>query len=327
VENKVPSKTCQLASLLRGDIAAAHRNAVKQVSLVAGANTTSAHVLGSQNTTQNVLVKKTVESQKDTFGSSGGLKPTAGRNSADASTSGIQGTKLQQAPISVISQAVPASLTPKHSVILVNQEGNKVPGIQLPCKTVDSSALVQCSGPVMLTSSSKTTIAGGSSSSTVTSASINLVKQQIAAKSDLSSGLVAGSKEQVKTVIAKIGGQTLLLQLPVSESGTPNKSVEVPKVNKVVSKLAGGPSNAALIESLKKQAAEKEANLIAKARLSYKERKLGLLVNVDDPQEKRIHKWKKRSPEDRVLMYSQKYLQDCIEAWADITPLWYVFLL
>lgn len=325
VENKVPSKTCQLASLLRGDIAAAHRNAGKQVSLVAGVNATSAQVLSSQSTTQNVLVQKTVESQKDTFASNGGLKPTAGRNMADASTSGNQGTKLQQTPVSVISQTIPKSM---HSVILVNQEANKVPAIQLPCKTVDSSALTQCSGPVMLTSSTKTTIAGGSPSSTLTSASINLAKQQVAGRSDLSSGLVAGSKEQLKTVIAKIGTQTLLLQLPVSESGTLNKPVEVPKVNKVVSKLAEAPSNAALIESLKKQAAEKEASLIAKARLSYKERKLGLPVSTDpqtDTQEKKIHKWKKKSPEDKLLKFSQKSLQDSTEPVKDVVPLWYVF--
>ncbi|XP_062617368.1 YEATS domain-containing protein 2-like [Saccostrea cucullata] len=323
VENKIPSKTCQLASLLRGDIAAAHRNAVKQVSQATESNTTSTQVLTSQRTTpQNFLVPVTVGAPKDTPTSVVGIKPALVKNSEDASTSGHQGIKLIQTPINVLPQAVPVSVPPKtmHSVILINEDAKKVPGIQLPSKNISDSHSTQNSEKVMLTSSVKTTAARLTPSTNLTNASVNLTKQ-VSKTNDLPAGQVTGGKEQVKTVIAKIGMQTLLLQLPVSDSEAVNKSQEVSKVNKQVPKKVGIPSNAALIESLKKQAVEKEKKLKEAARLSYIDRKLGLPVKMGDSQEKRIHKWKKKTPAEKLLTSSQKLLQDDPTPVKDIEPL------
>ncbi|XP_061182980.1 YEATS domain-containing protein 2-like [Saccostrea echinata] len=322
VENKIPSKTCQLASLLRGDIAAAHRNAVKQVSLVTGSNTPSTQVLTSQSTTHNVLVPVTGGSPKDTPTSGVGIKQTIVKNSGDASTSGTQGIKLIQTPVNVPPQAIPISVTPKtmHSVILINEDTKKVPGIQLPSKTISGSLSTQKSEKVMLTSSVKTTAARMSPSTNLTNATVNFTKQ-VSKTSDLPTGQVSGGKEQVKTVIAKIGMQTLLLQLPVSDSEAVNKSPEVSKVNKPAPKKAEIPSNAALIESLKKQAVEKEEKLKEAARLSYMDRKLGLPIKMADSQEKRIHKWKKKTPEEKLLSFSKKLLQDDPLPVKDIDPL------
>ena len=317
LENKIPSKTCQLASLLKGDISAAHRNAVKQVSLVTGVNTTSAQVLASQNMTQNILVQKTSESPKDVSSSSGGVKIS--KNSADTSTSGNQAIKLQQSTVGVLPQAISISAPSKtmHSVILVNQDVSKVPVFSQPSRTVSSALSTLVSETVGLGSSLRSVTAGGPSSTALTTASAHLTKQQITKSADNSN--VLGGKEPMKTVIAKIGTQTLLLQLPVSDSGIVNKPVEVPKQSKLPLKKPEVPSNAALIETLKKQAAEKEAQMQAAARLSYRERKLGCPVILPASDEKRIHKWKKKTPEEALL--GVRRFQDDLEPVKPVNPL------
>lgn len=317
LENKIPSKTCQLASLLKGDISAAHRNAVKQVSLVTG----SAQVLASQNTSQNILVQKTVVSSKDISNSNGGMRTV--KNSGDASVSGDQGVKVQQTSVGMLPQTIPISAPSKtmHSVILVNQDISKVPVNAHPSRSINHSVSAQCAETVMLSSSVRYSSVPSSSATTVATAPANTAKQQTVRPGDSLSGFVAGSKEPMKTVIAKIGTQTLLLQLPVSDSGTMNKPVDPPKASKPPVKKVEVPSNAALIETLKKQAAEKEAKMKAAARLSYMERKLGVPVRMDSKDEKRIHKWKKKTPPEEKLLGLARYQEEDLGPVKAVDPL------
>lgn len=321
LENKIPSKTCQLASLLKGDISAAHRNAVKQVSLVTGVNTTSAQVLASQNTSQNILVQKTVVSSKDISNSNGGMRTV--KNSGDASVSGDQGVKVQQTSVGILPQTIPISAPSKtmHSVILVNQDISKVPVNAHPSRSINHSVSAQCAETVMLSSSVRYSSVPSSSATTLATAPANTAKQQTVRPGDSLSGFVAGSKEPMKTVIAKIGTQTLLLQLPVSDSGTMNKPVDPPKASKPPVKKVKVPSNAALIETLKKQAAEKEAKMKAAARLSYMERKLGVPVRMDSKDEKRIHKWKKKTPPEEKLLGLARYQEEDLGPVKAVDPL------
>lgn len=321
LENKIPSKTCQLASLLKGDISAAHRNAVKQVSLVTGVNTTSAQVLASQNTSQNILVQKTVVSSKDISNSNGGMRTV--KNSGDASVSGDQGVKVQQTSVGILPQTIPISAPSKtmHSVILVNQDISKVPVNAHPSRSINHSVSAQCAETVMLSSSVRYSSVPSSSATTLATAPANTAKQQTVRPGDSLSGFVAGSKEPMKTVIAKIGTQTLLLQLPVSDSGTMNKPVDPPKASKPPVKKVEVPSNAALIETLKKQAAEKEAKMKAAARLSYMERKLGVPVRMDSKDEKRIHKWKKKTPPEEKLLGLARYQEEDLGPVKAVDPL------
>lgn len=321
LENKIPSKTCQLASLLKGDISAAHRNAVKQVSLVTGVNTTSAQVLASQNTSQNILVQKTVVSSKDISNSNGGMRTV--KNSGDASVSGDQGVKVQQTSVGMLPQTIPISAPSKtmHSVILVNQDISKVPVNAHPSRSINHSVSAQCAETVMLSSSVRYSSVPSSSATTLATAPANTAKQQTVRPGDSLSGFVAGSKEPMKTVIAKIGTQTLLLQLPVSDSGTMNKPVDPPKASKPPVKKVEVPSNAALIETLKKQAAEKEAKMKAAARLSYMERKLGVPVRMDSKDEKRIHKWKKKTPPEEKLLGLARYQEEDLGPVKAVDPL------
>lgn len=321
LENKIPSKTCQLASLLKGDISAAHRNAVKQVSLVTGGNTTSAQVLASQNTSQNILVQKTVVSSKDISNSNGGMRTV--KNSGDASVSGDQGVKVQQTSVGILPQTIPISAPSKtmHSVILVNQDISKVPVNAHPSRSINHSVSAQCAETVMLSSSVRYSSVPSSSATTLATAPANTAKQQTVRPGDSLSGFVAGSKEPMKTVIAKIGTQTLLLQLPVSDSGTMNKPVDPPKASKPPVKKVEVPSNAALIETLKKQAAEKEAKMKAAARLSYMERKLGVPVRMDSKDEKRIHKWKKKTPPEEKLLGLARYQEEDLGPVKAVDPL------
>lgn len=321
LENKIPSKTCQLASLLKGDISAAHRNAVKQVSLVTGVNTTSAQVLASQNTSQNILVQKTVVSSKDISNSNGGMRTV--KNSGDASVSGDQGVKVQQTSVGTLPQTIPISAPSKtmHSVILVNQDISKVPVNAHPSRSINHSVSAQCAETVMLSSSVRYSSVPSSSAMTLATAPANTAKQQTVRPGDSLSGFVAGSKEPMKTVIAKIGTQTLLLQLPVSDSGTMNKPVDPPKASKPPVKKVEVPSNAALIETLKKQAAEKEAKMKAAARLSYMERKLGVPVRMDSKDEKRIHKWKKKTPPEEKLLGLARYQEEDLGPVKAVDPL------
>lgn len=321
LENKIPSKTCQLASLLKGDISAAHRNAVKQLSLVTGVNTTSAQVLASQNTSQNILVQKTVVSSKDISNSNGGMRTV--KNSGDASVSGDQGVKVQQTSVGMLPQTIPISAPSKtmHSVILVNQDISKVPVNAHPSRSINHSVSAQCAETVMLSSSVRYSSVPSSSATTLATAPANTAKQQTVRPGDSLSGFVAGSKEPMKTVIAKIGTQTLLLQLPVSDSGTMNKPVDPPKASKPPVKKVEVPSNAALIETLKKQAAEKEAKMKAAARLSYMERKLGVPVRMDSKDEKRIHKWKKKTPPEEKLLGLARYQEEDLGPVKAVDPL------
>lgn len=321
LENKIPSKTCQLASLLKGDISAAHRNAVKQVSLVTGVNTTSAQVLASQNTSQNILVQKTVVSSKDTSNSNGGMRIV--KNSGDASVSGDQAVKVQQTSVGMLPQAIPISAPSKtmHSVILVNQDISKVPVNAHPSRTINHSVSAQCAETVMLSSSVRYSSVPSSSATTLATAPANTAKQQTVRPGDSLSGFATGSKEPMKTVIAKIGTQTLLLQLPVSDSGTVNKSVDPPKASKPPVKKVEVPSNAALIETLKKQAAEKEAKMRAAARMSYMERKLGVPVRMDSKDEKRIHKWKKKTPPEEKMLGLSRYQEEDLGPVKAVDPL------